>query len=202
MDGNLTPDMSVNIGHHHDDTIKGLIVFVMKDVKEEPLNQICFSSLFKKVARLGDRNAFLTNKLSFNHLMLFSFPWQLVSVLLHSFRGKSSNVVSSVFFTSVGVHWSVQKKQSSWQLGATKKEMFTVWLGLNRQKTNYTVWIQTDQTNHTLPPEENRYMKPQGFPSLIWENQVIHELCCDESSCWLLWDLKRLSERTEFWIFH
>lgn len=53
---------SVNMGHHHDDTIEGLKVLVMTDVKEEPLNKICFSSLFKQVTRLGGGNAFLTNK--------------------------------------------------------------------------------------------------------------------------------------------
>jgi len=63
--------MSV-IGHHHDGTIKGLIVFVMKDVREEPLNKMSFSSLFKKVARLGDRNAFLADKLEV--ITCFRFP--------------------------------------------------------------------------------------------------------------------------------
>lgn len=52
---------SVNMGHHHDDTIEGLKVLV-RDVREEPLNKICCSSLFKQVTRLGGGNAFLTNK--------------------------------------------------------------------------------------------------------------------------------------------
>lgn len=53
---------SVNMGHRHDDTIEGPKVFVMTDAREEPLNKICFSSLFKQVARLGGENGFLTNK--------------------------------------------------------------------------------------------------------------------------------------------
>lgn len=94
--------------------------------------------------------------------MLFSFSWQLVSLLLHSFRGKCSNVVSSVFFTCVGVHWSVQKKTISGN-HTKKRDVYCV-TEIDKRPTT-AVWIQTDQTNHTLPPEENRG---------IWNHRVFH----------------------------